>query len=57
MPVSSLVFESAIVGVPTVFQQTPRSVTDTLPSAVTFPPLVAVVCVIADMAVVETVDF
>ena len=60
VPVPSMVLVlNAVVGPVVVLQHTPRVVTVAPPSLVTFPPLVAVVCVIADTAVVvrtETVD-
>jgi len=49
-PVPSAVLLSAIVGVPVVFQHTPRAVTALPPSPVTLPPLEAVVPVIANTA-------
>jgi hypothetical protein len=55
VPLPFVVCEFAIVGVPVVFQQTPRPVTVAPPSAVTFPPLDAVVDVIDEMDVVVTV--
>jgi hypothetical protein len=43
------------VGFPELFQQTPLEVTSAFPSLVTFPPVVAVVCVISvTLAVVTT---
>ena len=41
VPVPSEVWESAVVGVWLVLQQTPRTVTVAPPSEVMFPPLVA----------------
>jgi hypothetical protein len=46
---------NAIVGSADVLQQTPRAVTDAPPSLVILPPLVAVVLVIEDAAVVVSV--
>ena len=48
-PVPSLVRLFAVVGLGDVLQQTPRAVTEAVPSAVTFPPPVAVVCAMAVM--------
>jgi len=45
---------SATVGVPVVFQHTPRSVIVLPPSPVTVPPAEAVMFVIADTALVVT---
>jgi len=45
----------AVVGLADVLQQTPLAVTEAPPSEVTFPPLVAVDVVIADIAVVVAV--
>ena len=56
VPVPFVVYLSAIVGVPDVFQQTPLAVTEAPPSEVTFPPLVAVEAVMEDAAVVVTVE-
>jgi len=57
IPVPSVVFVvSAIVGLAAVPQQTPRTVMGDPPSEVTFPPLVAVVDVMAVAAVVVTED-
>ena len=53
VPVPSLVLLLAVVGFWLVLQQTPRAVTVAPPSEVTFPPLVAVVWVIFEAAVVE----
>jgi len=55
VPVPSVVWSPAIVGLADVFQHTPRAVTGAPPSAVTLPPLTAVVCVMDDAAVVLTV--
>ena len=55
VPVPSLVVLSAVVGVPPVFQQTPRTVTASPPSAVTLPPDAAAVGVMLEIAVVVTV--
>ena len=53
VPVPSVVLVlNAVVGPVVVLQHTPRAVTVAPPSLVTFPPLVAVVRVIADAAVV-----
>src|ERR1035437_7428047 len=53
VPVPSVVLVlDAVVGPVVVLQHTPFAVTEAPPSLVTFPPLVAVVCVIADAAVV-----
>jgi hypothetical protein len=46
---------NAIVGFADVLQHTPRAVTATPPSLVILPPLVAVVLVIEDAAVVVSV--
>jgi len=54
-PLPSVVLLSAVVGLGAVLQQTPRAVTEVLPSDVTFPPQVAVVSVILDTASVVTV--
>ena len=43
-----------MVGFSEVFQQTPLEVTTAVPSLVTFPPVVAVVCVIPVTSVVVT---
>jgi hypothetical protein len=53
VPEPSVVLLFAIVGFTDVPQQTPRAVTGVPPSFVTLPPLVAVVLVIEDAAVVE----
>ena len=50
VPPPSVVWASAVVGAPAVFQQTPRAVTASPPSEVTLPPqeaAVEVTCVIA----------
>ena len=53
VPVLSVVLVlNAVVGPVVVLQHTPRAVTVAPPSLVIFPPLVAVVCVVADAAVV-----
>ena len=53
VPVPSVVLvPDAVVGPVVVLQHTPCAVTVAPPSLVTFPPAVAVVCVIADAAVV-----
>jgi len=55
VPVPSLVLVvSAVVGLTDVLQHTPRAVTVAPPSAVTLPPLVAVVCAMEVAAVVIT---
>ena len=54
VPVPSAVFEPEIVGPVVVLQQTPLAVTDVPPLLVILPPLVAVVLVIANAAVVES---
>ena len=55
-PVPSVVnVELAVVGFADVLQHTPRAVTVAPPSEVTFPPLVAVVEVIAVTTVVVTI--
>jgi len=54
-PVPSLVWLSAVVGLIAVLQQTPRAVTATPPSEVTFPPDVADVAVRPEMGVVVKV--
>ena len=54
-PVPSLVLLLAIVGFVDVLQQIPRPVTVAPPSEVMFPPLVAVVWVIFEAAVVVNV--
>ena len=55
VPVPFVVLSSAVVGLAEVLQQTPLAATVAPPSDVTFPPLVALVGVIEDGAVVETV--
>ena len=45
VPLPLLVLLSPVVGLPPVFQQTPRAVTDVPPSEVTLPPQDAVVVV------------
>ena len=55
VPLPLLVVLLAVVGFWEVDQHTPRAVTVALPSLVTFPPLVAVVCVILEAASVVTV--
>ena len=55
VPVSLEVLESAIVGFWDILQHTPRAVTKEPPSLVIVPPLVAVVEVIAETAVVVSV--
>ena len=55
LPVPSKVFELAVVGVWVVAQQTPRAVMAAPPSDEIVPPLVAVMEVIADAAIVEIV--
>jgi hypothetical protein len=55
VPLPSVVCASATVGVPVVFQHTPRAVTVAPQSDITFPPLTALVCVIDVIAVVVTV--
>jgi len=56
VPVPSVVFESEIVGLAVVLQQTPLTVTDAPPSEVIFPPEKALVCVISLIDVVVTVE-
>jgi hypothetical protein len=56
VPLPSVVLASAVVGFAVVLQHTPRAVTAEPPSAVTFPPLAAVIAVIELPAVVVTVD-
>ena len=51
-PLQSVVFWSAIVGLPVVFQQIPLDVIGSLPSKVIFPPLATDVDVIVPAAVV-----
>ena len=55
VPVPSLVLLSAMVGLPVVFQHTPRAVTVLPPSEVTVPPHVADVAAICVTAAVVTV--
>jgi len=55
VPVPSLVWLSAVVGLIAVLQQTPRAVTAAPPSEVTFPPDVADVVVRSEMGVVVKV--
>ena len=55
VPASEVLVGNAIVGFADVLQQTPRYIIVLPPSLVTFPPLVAVVCVIEDTAVVVSV--
>ena len=56
IPVPSLVLvNKAIVGLGVVLQQTPRAVTAAPPSVLIVPPLLAVVLVMDDMAVVTIV--
>ena len=55
VPVPSEVLLSAMVGFWLVLQQTPRAVTAAPPSLVILPPLVTVVSVTADIAVVVIV--
>ena len=52
VPVPSVVWLPAMVGLAVVPQHTPWAVTDEPPSAVTFPPEVAVDVVMADIAAV-----
>ena len=54
VPVPTKFFELSMVGFCAMPQQMPRAVTAAPPSLVMFPPLVAVVEVIAEMAVVES---
>ena len=54
LPVPSVVFESEMVGLAVVLQQTPRAIMDAPPSEVIFPPLVAVVVEMELNAVVVT---
>ena len=56
VPVPSVVLLLPVVGLADVFQQTPLAVIEAPPSEVIFPPLVAVDVVIADIAVVVTVE-
>jgi len=55
VPLPLVVLLLLVVGLADVLQQTPRAVTEAPPSEVTFPPLVAVVAVMPDTAVVVTV--
>jgi hypothetical protein len=55
VPVPSVVLLSAVVGLADVLQQTPRAVTAAPPSELMFPPLEAVVDVMAVTAVVVSV--
>ena len=55
VPVPSDVFESLVVGLAEVLQQTPLAVTDAPPSDEMFPPEDAVTEVIADTVVVVIV--
>ena len=55
VPLPSVVWLSAVVGLELKLQQTPLAVTDAPPSEVTFPPLVAVVWVMFVTVVVVTV--
>jgi len=55
IPEPSVVLVLAVVGLEVVFQQTPRAVTAAPPSDEMLPPLVAVVLVIEDAAVVVRV--
>ena len=55
VPVPSLVWLLAVVGLTEVLQHTPLAVTDAPPSDVIFPPLEAVVVVVEDTSVVVTV--
>ena len=56
IPVPSVVLvDKAMVGFSVVLQQTPRAVTAAPPSVLIVPPLLAVVLVMADMAVVVMV--
>jgi hypothetical protein len=54
VPEPSVVWEPEMVRLGEVPQQTPLAVTVAPPSLVTFPPLVAAVCVMPDVAVVVT---
>lgn len=51
----SVVCESAVVGLPVVFQQMPRTFTEAPPSDVIVPPHFAVVIVMSDTVDVVTV--
>ena len=55
VPLPSVVWLPVIRGAVLVLQQTPRAVMVALPSAVTLPPLAAVVILTAVIAVVVTV--
>ena len=55
VPVPLVVLSLAVVGLADVLQHTPLAVIEVPPSEVTFPPLVALVAVIEDAAVVVTV--
>jgi hypothetical protein len=55
VPVPSVVLLLAVVGLTEVPQHTPLAVTEAPPSDVTFPPLVAVVDVVAIVVPVVTV--
>ena len=55
IPVESVVLLFVVVGFCEVLQHTPRAVTLVPPSAVTFPPDVAVVCVTPVILAVVTV--
>ena len=55
VPDPSVVWLSLIIGVPEVFQHTPRALTLAPPSDKIDPPLLAVVCVIAETAVVVSI--
>ena len=55
VPEPSVVWLLAVVGVPPVFQQTPRAVTGSEPMSVTLPPELALPAVTALAAVVVTV--
>lgn len=55
VPAPSEVLASAIVGLTVILQHTPRSVTTAPPSPETFPPLVALVDVVAEIVVVVTI--
>ena len=55
VPVPSVVWLSAVVGLTEVLQHTPRAITAAPPSEVILPPLAAVVEVMLEIAVVVTV--
>ena len=55
IPTPSIVWLLVVVGFDEVLQHTPLAVTVDPPSDVTFPPLLAVVCVVLVTAVVVTV--